>query len=376
MIYKLTLGGGISDAIGKLKDLFGKVADKILEGAGSMITFFKEGMTRLIDDFPTIPIPDFKPASIFAGIIEKVPGGEKLLNFTIPKWVPLIGGMGIGGILEGLPGLQEVLGFFAKFIPGLGNYVEGGKLTKIPNLFLLTPPGVPFLVPHVANSFLPGTFPASGDSPQPASESEPPMKSAKEAKEEEKEKKKVEAEQKREEIKAKIGDVAGKVGGFFKNVGKGIKDIGGKLIEKHPAVMAAKSVKGVIEDKGGLKTIGKGIGEGLKDIGGKVISKHPAVMASKAIKGAIQKRGQEGGSSLSPGGATFSPVNEALNSKGLEQFAPYENTDSEVTTVIKEVPILVGGGGASPAENNEPVIAGGSSGEGSNPFASLYRGDG
>ena len=79
--------------------------------------------------------------------------------------------MGIGGILEGLPGLQEVLGFFAKFIPGLGNYVEGGKLTKIPNLFLLTPPGAPFLVPHIASSFLPGIFPsAGGDPPQPAVE--------------------------------------------------------------------------------------------------------------------------------------------------------------------------------------------------------------
>ena len=69
---------------------------------------------------------------------------------------------------------------------------------------------------------------------------------------------------------------------------------------------------------------------------------------------------------------------KAKNSAGigqLEQFAPYENTDSDVTTVIKEVPILVGGG-ASPAENNEPDIAGGSGGGGSNPFAALYRGDG
>ena len=81
--------------------------------------------------------------------------------------------------------------------------------------------------------------------------------------------------------------------------------------------------------------------------------------------------------------ASFSDVasgaDKAKNSAGigqLEQFAFYENTDSDVTTIIKEVPILVGGGGASPAENNKPVMAGGSGGGGSNPFAALYRGDG
>jgi hypothetical protein len=346
LVYELILGGGVEAVGKKLKDTFKTFIEPVYN-------FFKDGFTRLIEDFPTIPIPDFKPASIFAGIIEKVPGGDKLLNFTIPKWVPLIGGMGIGGILEGLPGLQEVLGFFAKFIPGLSSYVEGGKLTKIPNLFLLTPPGAPFLVPHIASSFLPGIFPAAGgDPPQPDVESTPPMKSAKAAKEEEKEKKKAEAEQKREEIKAKIGDVAGKVGGFFKNIGKGIKDIGGKIVEKHPAVMAAKAVKGAFTKKDNK--------EKSPSEDGDIIRKNPDNLKT-----------------------SFSDVaagaDKAKNSAGigqLEQFAFYENTDSDVTTVIKEVPILVGGGGASPAENNEPVIAGGSGGGGSNPFAALYRGDG
>ena len=422
LVYELILGGGVEAVGKKLKDTFKTFVEPIFN-------FFKDGFIRLVEDFPTIPIPDIRPASIFAGIIEKVPGGEKLLNFTIPKWVPLIGGMGIGGILEGLPGLQEVLGFFAKFIPGLGNYVEGGKLTKIPNLLLLTPPGAPFLVPHIASSFLPGIFPsAGGDPPQPSAESAPSMKSAKDVKEKEKEKKKAEAEQKREEIKAKIGGVVGKVGGLFKNIGQGIKDIGGKLIEKHPAVMASKAVKGAIEDRGGLKNIAgkviskhpavmaaraingekfsevkdkvggffKNIGKGIMDIGGKVISKHPAVMAAKAVKGAVTKESDKEESpsiikdmSQSPdlrsgSKSSFSDVaagaDKAKNSAGigqLEQFAFYENTDSDVTTIIKEVPILVGGGGgASPAENNKPVMAGGSGGGGSNPFAALYRGDG
>ena len=334
LVYELILGGGVEAVGKKLKDTFKTFIEPVYN-------FFKDGFTRLIEDFPTIPIPDIKPASIFAGIIEKVPGGDKLLNFTIPKWVPLIGGMGIGGILEGLPGLQEVLGFFAKFIPGLSSYVEGGKLTKIPNLFLLTPPGAPFLVPHIASSFLPGIFPAAGgDPPQPDVESTPPMKSVKAAKEEEKENKKAEAEQKREEIKAKIGDVAGKVGGFFKNIGKGIKDIGGKIVEKHPAVMASKAVKSAIVDKKKSQLPG--------------VSSKPKSSFSDVAAGA----------------------NKAKNSAGigqLEQFAFYEDPEGS-SLIIKEVPILIGGGGGAAVEESAPT--GQSGGKSLSPFMALYRGDG
>ena len=334
LIYELILGGGIEAVGKKLKDTFKTFIEPIFN-------FFKDGFTRLIEDFPTIPIPDIKPASIFASIIGKVPGGDKLLEFTIPKIVPFIGGMGIGSILEGLPGLQEVLGFFAKFIPGLGNYVEGGKLTKIPNLFLLTPPGAPFLVPHIASSFLPGIFPsAGGDPPQPAVESALPMKSAKAAKEEEKEKKKAEAKEKRDEIKAKIGDVAGKVGGFFKNIGKGIKDIGGKIVEKHPAVMASKAVKSAIVDKKKSQLPG--------------VSSKPKSSFSDVAAG----------------------VNKAKNSAGigqLEQFAFYEDPEGS-SLIIKEVPILIGGGGGAAVEESAPT--GQSGGKSLSPFMALYRGDG
>ena len=58
-------------------------------------------------------------------------------------------------MLEGLPGVQEFLGFFAQHIPILKNWVEGGKLTKLPNLLFLTPLGMPFLKPTIAKSFFP-----------------------------------------------------------------------------------------------------------------------------------------------------------------------------------------------------------------------------
>ena len=61
-------------------------------------------------------------------------------------------------MLKSLPGLQEVMGFFAKFIPGMGRYIENGKLLAIPNLAMLTPLGLPFLTPLIAKSFLPGLF--------------------------------------------------------------------------------------------------------------------------------------------------------------------------------------------------------------------------
>ena len=54
-----------------------------------------------------------------------------------------------------LPSTQEFLGMFAKFIPILKPYVKDGKLTGIPNLLLLTTPGLPFLIPHIKNSFFP-----------------------------------------------------------------------------------------------------------------------------------------------------------------------------------------------------------------------------
>ena len=67
-------------------------------------------------------------------------------------------GFSIKGILDGLPGLREVLGAFAQFIPGLNKHVKNGALMKIPNLLLLTPIGAPFLIPHVGKSLFPGLF--------------------------------------------------------------------------------------------------------------------------------------------------------------------------------------------------------------------------
>ena len=60
-------------------------------------------------------------------------------------------------------------------------------------------------------------------------------------------------------------------------------------------------------------------------------------------------------------------------SKGLEQFAFYEDPAAGGGTVVVEVPVPVGAG-APPAEESAPM---GQSGEKSaSPFMALYRGDG
>ena len=161
LLYNLFFGGGLGKLAKSLTNGLKEAFKKILDIPKWIANFVTSGVRNFIEDFPTLPIPDISPGDILASIIEKVPGGKRLLDFTIPGWIPFIGGKGIGSILEGLPGLQEVLGFFAQAVPGLNSYVEGGKLEKIPNLLLLAAP--PLLIPHFMKSFFGGD--KKGESP-------------------------------------------------------------------------------------------------------------------------------------------------------------------------------------------------------------------
>ena len=227
MLYDLLFGGGLSAIMGKLKKLVGDVFQKAMNIGGAIVDFIKNGFTNFIKDFPTIPIPDLKPGAILASIIEKVPFGKRILGLGVPftDWT-------VKGMLNSLPGLQEFLGFFAQSVPGLSNYVEDGKLKRIPNLLMLTPMGMPFLIPHLKNSFF-GAKDAVGDGPKGESKGGSGEVVGKTKAEKKAEKK--------EELKKKIGAVKDKIGGFFGKIGKGLKNIGKKVIAKHPAVIAAKA---------------------------------------------------------------------------------------------------------------------------------------
>ena len=93
----------------------------LFDFAGMAAQFVKEGFGRLIKDFPTIDI-------------SKIWGLPRAL-----------------GAVAGLLGLEDD-----------STYMEDGKINKLPNLALLTPMGLPFLVPHIASSFLPDIFGKNG----------------------------------------------------------------------------------------------------------------------------------------------------------------------------------------------------------------------
>ena len=101
---------GLTDSIKMLFDFAGMAAQ-----------FVKEGFGRLIKKFPTIDI-------------SKIWGLPRAL-----------------GAVAGLLGLEDD-----------SKYMEDGKINKLPNLALLTPIGLPFLVPHIAKSFFPDIFGKGG----------------------------------------------------------------------------------------------------------------------------------------------------------------------------------------------------------------------
>jgi hypothetical protein len=162
----------------KAGKVFGQTLKAILSAGGKVLEYIGGVGKRFIDDFPMVDVPDFKLGSLVGDLLVKAnPVLDKIVNFEfkIPEgggrhsainllpipdeWkTAMKEGFSVRGILDSLPGLREVLGAFAQFIPGLNKHVKGGALMKIPNLLLLTPIGAPFLIPHVGKSLFPGLF--------------------------------------------------------------------------------------------------------------------------------------------------------------------------------------------------------------------------
>lgn len=97
-------------------------AFKLLFDLGGLAgQFVKEGFKRFVDNFPTIDIP-------------------------------------------AMAGLQSLLGRFASLfgVKDSSEFMEDGRIVKLPNLALLSPVGLPFLIPHIGASFLPDIFGRGG----------------------------------------------------------------------------------------------------------------------------------------------------------------------------------------------------------------------
>ena len=126
---------------------------------------------------------------LYVPILEKI-GLGKLLEFRIPGKVlgvkvPFVpeGGFSLRNMLDSLPKLPDILGWFARFIPGLNTYVKDGRLMKLPQIWQLANPI--FMVKHLAQSFLPDMFGGSSAGSESASGGDS-MGSDKKSKEEDK----------------------------------------------------------------------------------------------------------------------------------------------------------------------------------------------
>ncbi len=328
----------------------------IFKAGEFVFNFFKDGIGRFIENFPTIPIPDFRPGDIIAKMMMGFPGGLDILGLEVPSWIPFIGGASVIGFLQGIPGLQEVLGFFAQFIPGMGRYVENGKLLAIPNLLMLSPLGLPFLTPLLAKSFLPGVF---GDPTPPqlaAPGKEPEKISAADIRAESERKKKEAHEKRMAALKAKLDQMKEAVTGAIGNIWGGITGMfgGGKKEEEAPSAQ--------IED-----------GEGKTELipmlrGGLVPFTFPALLH----KGEIVVDPDSAG----PAKDMLLAINEASTYEGIveaiRKFAPYEALEPKTVIVPgPPSPATQAGGG----EDGGRVIPVAMKGVGAaDPFEIFYMG--
>ena len=121
VLYSLILGKGPKEAGEKFKKGISDAFKTMFDLGGLAVNLIKDGFGRLIENFPTVDIPE-------------------------------------------MAGLQSLLGRFAGLfgVKDDSEFMEDGRIVKLPNLALLTPPGLPFLVPHIAASFLPDIFGEGG----------------------------------------------------------------------------------------------------------------------------------------------------------------------------------------------------------------------
>ena len=311
----------------------------IFKAGEFVFNFIKDGLSRVIENFPTVAIPDFRPGDIIAKMMMNFPGGLDILGLEVPKWVPFVGGSSVIGFLQGIPGLQEVMGFFARFIPGMGKFIKNGRLLAIPNLLMLTPFGLPFLAPLVAKSFLPGLL---GDPTPPEAIGEAPQAPEKISAESIR----AEADKRRKEARDKMFAAAGK------KLGEA-KEFAGNVLQKANPMNWLGGGKDKKEESPSMLT------GGMLAKGGSV----------NLHKGEIVIDPDSAG----PAKDMLLAINQANSYAGIVEairaFAPYEALASEAITLPSP------GGGSGKVESKKvegdpkfvPIGAGG----GSDPFEAL-----
>ena len=315
----------------------------IFKGGKAVFDWFAGGFSRFYQGIPKLKIPDFP----------KDP----------PKWIP--------GWVPRKEALWKVLTGGIKLMIGPLSLLMGKEIPILP--WLIDPANT---VPLLIKSFFPpGGSESGGGSISPMSSGggnkseESKKEEGKAKKEKEKAKKEEEKEKKKEEMKAKIGEVKSKVGGFFGKIGEGIKNVGGAIISKHPAVMAAKAVKGKITSSSKPSSSGK-VSSSSSEIKGDLKT---ITFDGKTVPRGLS--GPVGETFGGKGGSTYKAptINKPNNSFGNMINSVSKKTEyEELEPVIITVPILVkSGGGVINQQSSSTTVASTGGESGNDPFEVL-----
>ena len=283
-LYGLIFEGGFGAVVKKLKEAFGAIIEKIGESLEAVKKFFSEGFKRFVDDFPTIDI-------------SKVWGLPRAL-----------------GAAAGLLGLKD------------SKWVEDGKVNKIPNLLLLTPFGLPFMVPHLINSFFPDGKKESVSTPSKG--------------------------------KSDVKDKDGAKNDVEKEVLKKKNELEKSIVTKDSEITAEKDSKkkeALIKEKDALQSKITALQGESGD--SSVISD---TVSTSTVETKLKTANEQGGSKA---------VIESISTS-----ASYDKNETKVVTVpapkktaVEDISGSGGGGGA-------PLVVSGAAEGGADPYESLYKG--
>ena len=210
LLYYLIIKRDPKAAFKFLKDSF----MKIFNVGKNIFLFFKDGFGRFINTFPMVKFPETGIGTMLANVLSVNPIYKALLGWKVPDWKVIpkaIRGFSLGGLLDSLPNIPEMLGFIFNMHPLLKGLVKDGKVEGFPAIWQLMNPV--FMIKHLKESF----FPSKGGagSPKVTAVSGGGEKVGGGEKEAKKKEAQIEKEKKMAEMKEKIGDVAGKGGGIF-----------------------------------------------------------------------------------------------------------------------------------------------------------------
>ena len=156
LLFELFMGGGFKGAMKKLKGALGGIFKGIFNAGKAVFNFFKDGFGRFISTFPMVKFPETGIGTMLAKVLSVNPIYKALLGWKVPDWKVIpkaIRGFSLGGLLDSLPNIPEMLGFIFNMHPLLKGLVKDGKVEGFPAVWQLMNPA--FMINHLKESFFP-----------------------------------------------------------------------------------------------------------------------------------------------------------------------------------------------------------------------------